>query len=540
MTAHPSRPHPSRPRRAGLALAAVPLLAGSLGLSLATPAAHAEPGAATATAIRTTTVVTGPTHISAEGVLTVTVRTGGTGELPGEVTLQTPDGRIDLRSDIPDRTRTFKVPPGSYPDLRIAYAGGFTGADVYGPSETTISLTVDRATLTHTTDLVQGQVLDQFAPHALGVTPVSSEPTLTPYGHYTLLAFDQDDRRTTFSEGVFDGRGQLAFDTSEITKVPGTYRIFFQSTREDWFEAKDTLLGTVRVVPARIPTTTGIQVPNGPAPYGSGAARVVGQVNPREAGGAVDGTLQVLVDGKAYGEEVPVDSTDPVSIVLPTLAPGSYTVKVAYSGGTAYAGDDSDSATLVIGKARSLTSISTPQTTRGGLVGLQVGAQDSVAAGSGTVTVAEGDRVLGTTTVTDGRGSFRLPAELAPGVHTLVASYAGSATHTASTSQPTAVTVAAPAPGPVASRVIGTASRAGRTVTVRARIASGKPVTGRVQVLDGRRVVRTISLAASARGRVTTTLRGLTPGRHAITVRYLGSSTVKASSRTFRVSVPRR
>jgi hypothetical protein len=533
--------HPSRPRRAGLALATVPLLAASLGLAVVAPAsaeAATEPSSA-ARAIRSTELVVPATTIPAEGVLVVQVKASGTGEIPGTVTISTDDGQLEQSRTLSDRTATFKLRPGSYPGLNVTYSGAF-GGDTYLPAIGQADVTVARATLTHTTDLIQGQVLDQFAPHALGVTPVSSEPTLTPYGHYTLLAFDQDDRRTTFSEGEFNGSGQLAFDTSAITQVPGTYRIFFQSTREDWFEAKDTLLGTVTVVPARIPTTTGIQVPNGPAPYGSGAARVVGQVNPREAGGAIDGTLQVLVDGKAYGEKVPVDSTDPVSIVLPTLAPGSYTVKVAYSGGTAYAGDDSDSATLVIGKARSLTSIGTPRVTQGGLVSLQVGAQDSVAAGSGTVTVSEGDRVLGTTTVTGGQGSFRLPADLAPGVHTLVASYAGSTTHTASTSQPTAVTVVAPAPSPVPSRITGTASRSGRTVTVRATVASGKPVTGRVQVLDGRRVVRTISLAASARGRVTTTLRGLTPGRHAITVRYLGSSTVRASSRTFRVTVPRR
>lgn len=97
----------------------------------------------------------------------------------------------------------------------------------------------------------------------------------------------------------------------------------------------------------------------------------------------------------------------------------------------------------------------------------------------------------------------------------------------------------APAPAPVASRVTGSVVRRGAAVTFRAVVSSSKPVAGRVQVLDGRRVVRTLILRASARGRVTTVVRGLRPGAHSLTVRYLGSSTVEASARTWRVTVPR-
>ena len=95
------------------------------------------------------------------------------------------------------------------------------------------------------------------------------------------------------------------------------------------------------------------------------------------------------------------------------------------------------------------------------------------------------------------------------------------------------------APAKVASRVTGSVTRRANAVTVRAVVSSGKPVAGRVQVLDGRRVVRTVVLPASARGRLTTVVRGLKPGTHSLTVRFLGSSTVKSSARTWRVTVPR-
>ncbi|MDO9454666.1 Ig-like domain repeat protein [Nocardioides sp.] len=535
-----------RTRLAVAALAALPVLVGSLALGASAPAAYADPATPTGSsdssgstrALVLTQVETGPTTLAAEDVLTVHVRGGSRDTIPGTIRISTPDGRLDQALPVEGRDAAFHVPPGSYPDLSIDYSGGVDG-NVYSPSNAAVPVSVARATMTHVSDIPAGQHLDRFAKSAVGVTPVSSAAHLTPFGHYVLLAFDEHDERVSLAEGDFDGTGQLAFDTTAITAEPGTYRVFLQTSESAWFTAKDTLLGTIVVDPAPIPTTVGLQTPAGEAAYGSGSARVVGTLSPRVTEGPVDGTLQAVVDGRRTGPVVAVRSTDPVSIVLPTLAPGSYSVKIAYSGGTHYAADESATGTLVVGKAHTATSITSTTVPRGGTVAVQVGSTDSEARGSGTVTLREGTTVVATGTVTHGLAAVRLPSGLTTGRHTFTASYDGSPTHTASTSQETAVTVTAPA-APVASRVAGFVTRRGRTVSGTLTVASSKPVTGRVQVLDGRRVVRTVTLTAAARGKVAFTLRSAKPGRHTITVRYLGSPTVKASARTWRVTVPRR
>jgi hypothetical protein len=440
-----SRPTTGR-LRAGVVLAAVPLLVAAPTLPAAS--AHAGPAASPTSAtagVVFTRVEAGPTSIGAETPFLVTVVGGGTRAVGGTVSLSTPDGRLDLEVPVDGRTAAFRLTPGTYADVEISYSGWFDLGtfDSYAPSSGTTRIDVAPASLEHATDLPPGVVLEQDAPFALGVTPVSSAPHLRPNGHYVLLAFDEDDRRYDLASGDFDTDRQLAFDASLLTREAHTYRIYFQTASHPdrpWFAPRDTLLGTVTVVPDRVPTTT---------------------------------------------------------------------------------------------------SITTTSTVRGGTVDVRVGATGSAAGGSGTVTVSAGSRTLGTTTVTRGSGVFRLPADLAPGTHVLTASYAGSTTHTPSDSQPTAVRVVAPAV-PATSRVTGTVRRTGRTLRVTATVVSSRPVTGRVQVLDGRRVVRALSLGAGARGRLSATLRGLKPGRHVITVRYLGSREVRASSRAFRVTVPRR
>ncbi|GAA5141274.1 hypothetical protein GCM10023340_02710 [Nocardioides marinquilinus] len=480
---------------------------------------------------------TGPTDLAAESPFVVTVVPvlgGGSKPAPGTIRVRTTDDAVNQTLPVDGRSASFALPPGDHA-LEILYSGGNANGDTWLPSGATVPVHVDKATLTHTTDLPPGLHVDRFDPLALGVTPVSSASHLRPHGDFALFAFGPDGVRHDLALGAFDGPGRLAFDARELTEVAGSYDLYFTTSEVDWFETATTKLGTVVVDPARIPTSVTLGTPSGTVAYGSDAARLTGAVVPRRAEGPIDGTLQVLVDGRRTGTPVPVRSDAPVSLPLTSLAPGTYAVKVAYSGGTSHAASDSRTATLTVAPASTATSIATRSVPSGGRVTVRVAATDSSARGTGTVTLREGSSVVASGAVRDGVAALSLPARLAAGRHLLTAAYSGSTTHRASTSPATAVVVG----GPAASRITGRVTRQGRTVVGAVTVASSQAPTGRVQVLDGSRVVRTLTLRAADRGRVAFRLTGLAPGSHRITVRYLGSPQSKAASKAWTVSVPR-
>ncbi|WP_139980755.1 Ig-like domain repeat protein [Nocardioides litoris] len=144
----------------------------------------------------------------------------------------------------------------------------------------------------------------------------------------------------------------------------------------------------------------------------------------------------------------------------------------------------------------------------------------------GTVTVREGERVLGSAAVTDGLARVTVPAGLAPGRHDLVASYAGSgwvgdgrsAFALTVGSAPSSVVAAAPS------------VTAGQVPTVAVRVdsgAEGVPATGEVRVSEAGRVLGTGTLTDGA------ALVGLpatlASGPHRLVVDYLGSAQVAAA-----------
>ncbi|MEI5674892.1 MULTISPECIES: M4 family metallopeptidase [unclassified Nocardioides] len=157
---------------------------------------------------------------------------------------------------------------------------------------------------------------------------------------------------------------------------------------------------------------------------------------------------------------------------------------------------------------------------------------------TGTVTVTEGKKQLGTATLAQGKASIALPAKLAAGRHQLTVSYSGDAAN-------------APARTSVTARVAKARSRTtasatpkrttvGKSVRIKAKVsvAGGvKPVGKVVVTLKGKRVV---SGKVGSDGRVTLVVKRLRAGAHTFLVTYRGSASIEPSKDRVKIRVVRR
>jgi hypothetical protein len=162
----------------------------------------------------------------------------------------------------------------------------------------------------------------------------------------------------------------------------------------------------------------------------------------------------------------------------------------------------------------------------------------SPASAAGTITFKDGARSLGATAVRSGRATK--PIALAVGRHSLTAVFTPSspATYTGSTSTSRVVTVAKASSSittALAPKKVKKGKKAKLTVTVR---AAGVTATGTVQVTVKPQKGKAKTVTATVvRGVAKVTLPKAAKGTTKVTVRYLGSSTLLASSRSLSFKV---
>ncbi|MBA4607699.1 Ig-like domain repeat protein [Aeromicrobium sp. Marseille-Q0843] len=137
---------------------------------------------------------------------------------------------------------------------------------------------------------------------------------------------------------------------------------------------------------------------------------------------------------------------------------------------------------------------------------------------TGTVTIRDGQRVLGTAELANGAATFALPRNLALGDHVLTATYSGDAQFSSSTSAPVTVRVKAATRlgGRVNDLTFLTTERIRVTATLRTTPAIN--ATGRLQLLVDGRVRATATLAARHRNTLTLVSPPLARGRHRLQV----------------------
>lgn len=152
---------------------------------------------------------------------------------------------------------------------------------------------------------------------------------------------------------------------------------------------------------------------------------------------------------------------------------------------------------------------------------------------TGAVEVREGSELLGAADVVDGVARVSLPADLAPGRHDLVASYAGSG-WVGDGAALFSVTVGRAAAGVTATAPTTTSGEA-PVVTATVTGVDGVAPTGQVRVSEGARVLGTADLVDGvARVSLPASLR---VGSHPLTVDYLGSEQLAAASTTVDLTI---
>jgi sugar lactone lactonase YvrE len=234
---------------------------------------------------------------------------------------------------------------------------------------------------------------------------------------------------------------------------------------------------------------------------------------------AATGTVQ-FTDGATVLATVPV-SGGSASYSTTTLAQGSHTLGVAYSGDATYVSQSATvPETVLAASTVALVSNVNPS-----LVGQSVTFTASVTPSSatGTVQFFDGGTLIGTASVASGAASFAT-ASLAKVGHSITATYGGDASDAAASSGTLNQVVTASTSVGLTSSL--NPSTPGQAVTFTASITPSM-ATGTVQFLDGSTVLGTVSVSS---GSAALSTSSLAVGAHSITAAYRGDATYNPSN----------
>lgn len=238
---------------------------------------------------------------------------------------------------------------------------------------------------------------------------------------------------------------------------------------------------------------------------------------------APTGTVSFLDAGQQIGTANLVGITGAATFTISSLAVGSHSITAAYKGDTDYAPGASNAVLQVVSQALTSTAVVAAPNPEiaGGAVAITATVTITVgmAAPSGTVTFSDGTVTLGAVKLS-AAGTATVNPVLAPGIHTIVATYSGDADSSGSASAPYPLTVqiattqtaatATPNPSVVESPV---------TFTARVTGNGGMPGGSVGFLVDG------ASIGAAnldATGTATINYSALAAGAHSIVAVYAG------------------
>lgn len=205
-----------------------------------------------------------------------------------------------------------------------------------------------------------------------------------------------------------------------------------------------------------------------------------------------------------------------------SLAQGTHSINVVYSGDSNYLGAAAAPYTETILGASSVALTANPNPALSGQ-SVTLTATVTPSAATGTVHFLDGGALIGSAALANGSASFST-STLAAGAHSITASYGGSSTYNASTSSSLSEVIKANTSTTVASSA--NPATVGTAVTFTATV-SPSAATGTIQFLDGSTVLGSASLS---NGTASFGTSALAAGTHSITASYGGSSTYNAST----------
>jgi subtilisin-like proprotein convertase family protein len=249
------------------------------------------------------------------------------------------------------------------------------------------------------TDAELGDAWPEPAPTSSGATRLDTFKGKNPNGVWSLYVHDD---HPGFSGGSIGGGWCL---TIASTEIPATVTALTSSANPS--SAGEDVSFTARVTTGDEPVT--------------------------------DGTV-TLVDGTTGGvlaTDLDLDTDGEATVVVDSLSVGDHEMTASYSGTTEFGpSDDTLTQRVMVGTATVLAS--TPSPSRLGqpvLFTATVESADGNPLTDGTVTFRLGTQVVGTVDVDDGRATLTT-SDLVPGVHTITASYSGTAVFVGSSSAP--------------------------------------------------------------------------------------------------------
>jgi uncharacterized repeat protein (TIGR01451 family) len=235
---------------------------------------------------------------------------------------------------------------------------------------------------------------------------------------------------TLIGSGTLGADGTVSITTSQPA---GTYPIVADYLGTTGFLPSQSTTATLTV--NVLPSTTTVSVPT-TAPSVGQATNLVASITGQPGGPAPTGSVTFFDNAVAIGTAPVTDGQ--ATFTTSTLATGSHTITAAYSGDASYGPSSSGVAALTIARLSTTTTLTATAAAAAQNQPVVLTAVVAAPAGSatpgGTVTFLDGTTTLGTAALNASGVATLTTSSLAPGVHSITASYGGDANDLPSTS----------------------------------------------------------------------------------------------------------
>jgi hypothetical protein len=303
--------------------------------------------------------------------------------------------------------------------------------------------------------------------------------------------------------------GSAAFSTASL--VAGSHSITANYSGDGTYNAASAgLTETVKATSAMTLSASSTSISVGQA------VQLAAWVTPTAATGSVQ-----FLDGASVLGTVGL-SGGTASLSIATLSAGTHNITAAYAGDGNDAGSTSSAVTVTVAKLAASLSIGSSLNPSISGQAVTFTAAVTPAAATGSVQFLDGATVLGTVPVSGGSAAFSTAA-LAPGNHSITASYSGDGTYSA------AVAGLAQLVKAISTVVVISNSPSvisGQTVQFTASVSPAS-ASGSVQFKDGGTVLATVTLSSGIALYSTSTL---SVGAHPITAVYGGDTSDTAGT----------
>jgi hypothetical protein len=263
-------------------------------------------------------------------------------------------------------------------------------------------------------------------------------------------------------------------------------------------------------------TTTSVTAQ--PSPVASGqSVTITATVSPAGATGTVqflDGTTVLGTGALSAGS---------AALSTSALSAGSHTITANYSGDSGN-NPSSGSASLTV-KTATITTVSSNNNPQQYGLQVQLVAQVSPAAATGTVQFFDGPQSLGSAPLSGGTVTLTTGSNLTVGVHSITCVYSGDGTYAGSTSSVFTETIGKGVPSLSLSSSPNPSST-GQNVSITVQIFQTS-ATGSIQFLDNTTVLATVS---AVNGTAVYTTTSLAAGSHSLSATYSGDANWQAAS----------